>query len=391
MKVIPSFQEFEKNIDLNEKISPQLAESLANWFSEDPRLNEAKFFDSIKNFLSKTFLGSLSYINIIDKVRGEVLKLEKELVSKNYEYQDEIASLKGDLKDLSAEGNESSIAAIRKKLELKSKEYESYKKMTETRIDKALETLKEAIKGNRRRNEYYQAGKAQDEVELAEFEYTLAKRRAASAGSNTSLAKSLSDDLKKKEEEIKKLKEEAERRQQEIQSAQKEEAGATGGSTSKNVSAGTSTLSEETPDFNQSYKTAKGTRSLIVYYEKQLVTLKDSLHDVKKEAQRRMVENQIKKLQNDLKVAKEVLRGHLDKKILDSQKKHEQQMALQKKAAEEAFKNAADRQKVKQEAGIEETGTKDNKTKEVKAQEKKAKTEKQVNQNAKETFKKIVG
>ena len=283
------------------------------------------------------------------------------------------------------------LEKARKKLELKSKEYESYKKMTETRIDKALETLKEAIKGNRRRNEYYQAGKAQDEVELAEFEYTLAKRRAASAGSNTSLAKSLSDDLKKKEEEIKKLKEEAERRQQEIQSAQKEEAGATGGSTSKNVSAGTSTLSEETPDFNQSYKTAKGTRSLIVYYEKQLVTLKDSLHDVKKEAQRRMVENQIKKLQNDLKVAKEVLRGHLDKKILDSQKKHEQQMALQKKAAEEAFKNAADRQKVKQEAGIEETGTKDNKTKEVKAQEKKAKTEKQVNQNAKETFKKIVG
>ena len=390
MKIIPSFQEFEKNIDLNQKISPQLAESLANWFSEDPRLNEAKFFDSIKNFLSKTFLGSLSYINIIDKVRGEVLKLEKELVSKNYEYQDEIASLKGDLKDLSAEGNESSIAAIRKKLELKSKEYESYKKMTETRIDKALETLKEAIKGNRRRNEYYQAGKAQDEVELAEFEYTLAKRRAASAGSNTSLAKSLSDDLKKKEEEIKKLKEEAERKQQEMEAAQKEEAGATGGSPSKNISAGTSNLSEETPDFNQSYKTAKGTRSLIVYYEKQIVTLKDSLHDVKKETQRRMIENQIKKVQNDLKVAKEVLKGHLDKKILDSQKKHEAQMALQKKAAEEAFKNAADRQKVRQEAGIEDVEKKNTKSKEVKDQEKKAKTEKQINQNAKETFKKIV-
>ena len=65
-------------------------------------------------------------------------------------------------------------------------------------------------------------------------------------------------------------------------------------------------------------------------------------------------------------------------------------MALQKKAAEEAFKNAADRQKVRQEAGIEDVEKKNTKSKEVKDQEKKAKTEKQINQNAKETFKKIV-
>lgn len=384
MKKIPSFQDFERNIDLNQKVSPQLAESLSLWFSEDPSLNEAKGLDTIKNFLSKTFLGSLSYINIIDKVRSEVLKLEKEMVSKEYSYQDEIESIRKSMKEFSSSGEEDSYAKLKRSLDLKNKEYESYKKMTETRINKALETLKDAIKGNRRRNEYYQTGKTQDEVELAEFEYELAKKRASSSPDQTS-----SDDLKKMENEIKRLREEAERAKQELEAKQIEETK----SKKEAEEEGVKTLSEKTPDFLTSLKSVKGTRALIVYLEKEAVNLKDSLNDAKKDSHRKMIENQIGKIKNDLKVAKEVLKNHLDKKLASTQKKHAEKEALQRKAAEDLAQHDAERKGASQKIGIEKSdspGEKSKtgrKTREVSQHEREAKTSNVVNKFSKQTKK----
>ena len=143
----------------------------------------------------------------------------------------------------------------------------------------------------------------------------------------------------------------------------------------------------------KAYKNVKGTRALIVYFEKQIVTLKDSLHDVKKETQRRMIENSIKKIQSDLKVAKDVLKGHLDKKMVQDQKKHEQQMELQKKAAKEAAENNQEAEKVIKTIEAEKESSKTTpkgKTEEVKGHEKEAKTTSQINKSAKETFSKIV-
>jgi hypothetical protein len=53
--------------------------------------------------------------------------------------------------------------------------------MVKARIEKALNTLSDAIKGNKRRMEYWEAGKAEDELVLAEFEYALAKQRASAS------------------------------------------------------------------------------------------------------------------------------------------------------------------------------------------------------------------
>ena len=97
MTLIPSFQEFEETNPLHGKITPALAESLAEYFAGEESVNEG-VFDSIKNTLSKTFLGSLSYISMIDKVRAEVLKTEKESIQKKYAFDDEIASLKNSIK-----------------------------------------------------------------------------------------------------------------------------------------------------------------------------------------------------------------------------------------------------------------------------------------------------
>ena len=206
MNLIPNFQEFEETNPLNGKITPALAESLADYFAGEEAVNEG-VFDSIKNTLSKTFLGSLSYINMIDKVRSEVLKMEKESIQKKYAFEDEMDSLKNSIKELSKSKDEAGVERTKKTIDAKTKEYQTYGKMINMRIEKAISTIKDAIKGNKRRMEYWEAGKSQDELDLAEFEYRLAKQRA-----NVN-----PEDLKDLEGEIKKAKEEAEKTKKQLE------------------------------------------------------------------------------------------------------------------------------------------------------------------------------
>lgn len=177
MKLIPSYQEFVDDMSLNGKISPELAESLASDFEEIDSLNEG-FLDSIKNTLSKTFLGSLSYINMIDKAREMNIKDQKDLLTKRYAHEDEIDSLYSSLKQ--AEKSKDSVNAdrISKTIANKKNEYKTYVNMLNKRIEKTDETLSKMVQGNKRRSEYYDAGKSQDELTIAEFEYRLAKTRA---------------------------------------------------------------------------------------------------------------------------------------------------------------------------------------------------------------------
>lgn len=179
MKLIPSYQEFVYDLPLNGKISPELAESLAAKFEEIEELNEG-FLDSIKNTLSKTFLGSLSYINMIDKAREIVLKDQKDLLSKQYSHEDEIDSLNNQLKQFQESGDKVNSERIKKSISNKENEYRTYVNMVKKRIVKAEDTISDVIKGNKRRSEYYDAGKSQDELAIAEFEYKLAKSRTNS-------------------------------------------------------------------------------------------------------------------------------------------------------------------------------------------------------------------
>lgn len=179
MKLIPSYQEFVYDLPLNGKISPELAESLAAKFEEIEALNEG-FLDSIKNTLSKTFLGSLSYINMIDKAREIVLKDQKDLLSKQYSHEDEIDSLNNQLKQFQESGDKVNSERIKKSISNKENEYRTYVNMVKKRIVKAEDTISDVIKGNKRRSEYYDAGKSQDELAIAEFEYKLVKSRTNS-------------------------------------------------------------------------------------------------------------------------------------------------------------------------------------------------------------------
>jgi chromosome segregation ATPase len=208
MKLIPSYQEFVYDLPLNEKISPELAESLASDFEEIDSLNEG-FLDSIKNTLSKTFLGSLSYINMIDKARASILKDQKDLLSKQYSYEDEMSSLRNSVKQAQTSVGSTNTDTIKKTISNKENEYKTYVNMVKKRIEKVEDAIDKIIEGNKRRSEYYDAGKSQDELEIAEFEYKLAKARSNSDPK----------EIKELESKVKDAKKEAEEAQEELKAS----------------------------------------------------------------------------------------------------------------------------------------------------------------------------
>ena len=293
MTLIPSFQEFEENNPLDGKITPALAESLADYFAGEEAVNEG-VFDSIKNTLSKTFLGSLSYISMIDKVRAEVLKLEKESLQKKYAFEDEMDSLKNSIKELSKNKDEAGIDRVNKTIDSKTKEYQSYGKMTNLRIEKAISTIKEAIKGNKRRMEYWEAGKSQDELDLAEFEYRIAKQRASSNP----------EDLKDLQEEIKKAKDEAEKSKKKLETDAKNQ--------EKKEKEGSS-------DYRESLKNKKGRIEAIAKLDHEIIDLEKELKSTKKDFDKKQIQREIDKLKGTKEDIEELDKKSKGKKVLDGQ------------------------------------------------------------------------
>ena len=211
MKLIPSYQEFVYDLPLQGKISPKLAERLAADFEEIGSINEG-FLDSIKNSLSKTFLGSLSHINMIDQSREILLKAKKELLTKRYAHEDEIESLNNNLKQAQKSGDEVNSATIKKTILNKENEYKAYLKMINKGIEKSEDTLVKVIDGNKRRKEYCEAGQSEDELELAELEYKLAKER-----SETDPKK-----IEELEDDVEKLRKEAEEAREKLKKEEEE-------------------------------------------------------------------------------------------------------------------------------------------------------------------------
>jgi hypothetical protein len=211
MKLIPSYQEFVYDLPLQGKISPKLAESLAADFEEIGSINEG-FLDSIKNALSKTFLGSLSHLNMIDQSREILLKAKKELLMKKYAHEDEMESLNNNLKQAQKTGNEATVATINKTILNKENEYKTYLKMINKGIEKSEDTLVKVIEGNRRRKEYCEAGQSEDELELAELEYKLAKERSEA---DPKKIEELEDDIEKKRKEAEEAREKLKKEEEE--------------------------------------------------------------------------------------------------------------------------------------------------------------------------------
>jgi len=200
MKNLPSFNDFKKYEHLIETASTDLVNEFNDLEVAEPRhtLNEGMFGDYIKNSLSKFFLGSLSSVGMIDKARKILVELEIDAIEKRAAFEESVDKLESQIDGLSSINDKDRINALERDRDSKIKEFESFLKSHSLKIKKAKDFITKAIDGNSRRREYYEAGRADDEIGLAELEYKMAKDKADA------------DDIKKYEEKIKAKKKEAE-------------------------------------------------------------------------------------------------------------------------------------------------------------------------------------
>jgi len=206
MKNLPSFNDFKKYEHLIETVSPDLKEEFDSLERAEPNhtVNEGMFGDYIKNSLSKFFLGSLSSVGMIDKARKLLVDLEIDAIEKRAEFEESVDKLESQIDGLSSINDKERITALERDRDSKIKEFESFLKSHSLKIKKAKDFINKAIDGNSRRREYYEAGRADDEIALAELEYKMAKDKADA------------DDIKKYEEKIKAKKKEAEEKAQNL-------------------------------------------------------------------------------------------------------------------------------------------------------------------------------
>ena len=306
MKLIPNFEEFERSAPLEGKISPSLQEKLSGYFSDQEDLNEAQFGDMFKNFLSKTFLGSLSYINMIDKLRSEILRLEKESVTKKYQHEAEIESLNNSIKNLIKTNNESGVAQAKKNIENKLKEQEVYQKMVDAKVKKSLDLVSDIIQGNKRRTKYWEEGKASDEAELLEFEYNLAKKKFSYSSAEL---KKLEAEWKKAEEKAKQEKEEREALEKQEKEKKEREAG--GGK-----SGGIVVLDDASSNYDKAIKSSKSRLETINKLKKEIADLETKEQKQKEGVEKVKTKKEIENLKHILSIFEDVHKKLQAKKIL---------------------------------------------------------------------------
>lgn len=196
MKNLPSFSEFSKHEDFIEPVS----ESLLAEFSELERskrnipINESSLLNAVKNQISKFFLGSFSRLNMIDEARSIILELKIDLLEHQDEFENQLDKVEDEISKSSKDQNsESKIKELQKKRENLIKEIELFTKAQELKIRKSKDVARKLAAGNKRRQEYLEAGIAEDEITLAELEYTMAKKKVTDPAKLSDLQQKIKD------------------------------------------------------------------------------------------------------------------------------------------------------------------------------------------------------
>jgi hypothetical protein len=219
MKNLPSFNDFKKYESLIETVDRELNEEFASLERSEPNhtVNEGIVGDYLKNSLSKFFLGSLSRVGMIDKARKILVDLEIDAIEKRANFEENIEKLESEIDGLSSINDKGKISSVEREREVKTKEFETFIKSHSLKIKKAKDFVSKVIDNNTRRREYYEAGRADDEIALAELEYKLARDKAddvdikkfqdkinAKKKEAEEKAQNLKDQMDKKSEEVKK-------------------------------------------------------------------------------------------------------------------------------------------------------------------------------------------
>lgn len=199
MEKIKGFNQFLDGRDFNSPIEESLSEEIRLW--SDSVISESAFTDIIKNKLSKSFLGSFSKVGAIDKIRKANLDIEKELLTKKFEMRDKIDALELKLDEVRKRNNKAAVLSVENEIDKMKEEYKAFVKNKKAIMDKGMSLLSKSISGNKRLKEYFKAGSAEDEIELSQFEYDLAKKKSSDAGEIENLRKSL-ENAKKEADDI---------------------------------------------------------------------------------------------------------------------------------------------------------------------------------------------
>jgi hypothetical protein len=199
MEKIKGFNQFLDGRDFNSPIEESLSEEISLW--SDSVISESAFTDIIKNKLSKSFLGSFSKVGAIDKIRKANLDIEKELLTKKFEMRDKIDALELKLDEVRKRNNKAAVLSVENEIDKMKEEYKAFLKNKKAIMDKGMSLLSKSISGIKRLKEYFKAGSAEDDIELSQFEYDLAKKKSSDAGEIENLRKSL-DNAKKEADDI---------------------------------------------------------------------------------------------------------------------------------------------------------------------------------------------
>jgi len=228
MKNMPSFSEFKKYDDLLESADPSLVEELRNLKTADTEypVNEGYLTNSIKNSLSKFFLGSFSSLHMIDEARNIILQLKLDMIKKRDQFEKVLNKLDNDIDIAANAGQKDKIDAIAKERENKQAEMEKYMEAQELKVKKSEDVATKLVNNKERRRQYLEAGYADDEIEIAELEYKLAKSKSKSGAA-----------LKAYEDRLAKAKAHAEAQAQALN-----QAGLTGSTGATGASSKTTTL-----------------------------------------------------------------------------------------------------------------------------------------------------
>lgn len=199
MKRILAHNQFLLERDLSQDVDQVLyAEMLMDYYE----LNEGKVLDTLKNSAEKTIFGAFSKLSIIDTIRKGNLDIQKDLVKKEYELDDDILDLEEKMETLRRSGGSGNeIKRISNQIDRKKKEFRAFVKLKREQMNKGLKLLEKAVGKKQRRKEYYEAGLMDDKYELAKFEYDYAKKKAETP-KDVAKAKDKFDAISKKAEDL---------------------------------------------------------------------------------------------------------------------------------------------------------------------------------------------
>jgi len=207
MNKLNSHKQFLFERDLSEEVDQVVfTQLLLDYYN----LNESKALDALKNSVSKTLFGSFSRLSVIDTIRKGNLEIQKEIIRKEYDMEDDILDIEGKIEQARKSGSSSNeISRLRSQIERKRKEFRSFVKMKKEQMNKGMNLLEKTVGKNPRRKEYYEAGFLDDKYDLAKFEYELAKQKSSDVDSVTKLKNDLESASKKAESFVSKSKDSA--------------------------------------------------------------------------------------------------------------------------------------------------------------------------------------